>query len=101
LNPEYIGLIERLEAYLRSRNVTIPVQIIKVQEELGEVAEAFVGFMGLNPRKGITHTPEDVALELADVVMTALVGIKMAGFEPDYILGLQAKKAEERLNDAA
>jgi phosphoribosyl-ATP pyrophosphohydrolase len=75
--------------------------MLKVQEETGEVAEAYIGFLGLNPRKGVTHTPYEVSMELADIVITALVAIVMMGFSPDEVLAHQMIKAEDRLNEAA
>lgn len=51
------------------------VRLMKVQEEAGEVAQAFIGFTGANARKGYTHEDLDVAKELADVVITAMVAL--------------------------
>jgi NTP pyrophosphatase (non-canonical NTP hydrolase) len=48
-------------------------RIIKLQEECGEVAQAIIGAMGQNPRKGVTHTLNDVNKEVADVIITACV----------------------------
>jgi hypothetical protein len=46
---------------------------LKVQEEAGEMAQAVIGVLGQNPRKGTTHTWDDVITEAIDVVMSALV----------------------------
>ncbi|MGI5288062.1 MazG-like family protein [Nonomuraea polychroma] len=51
------------------------MQLLKIVEEAGEVAAAYIGMTGQNPRKGVTHTREDVAGELCDVVITALVAL--------------------------
>lgn len=101
LAPEYEELIRRLALYFLDRDVTTTTQLLKLQEEVGEVAAGWIGVLGLNPRKGVTHAREDVAMELADVVITALVGIQMLGFTPDYILAQQVEKTEERLRDEA
>jgi len=53
------------ELHLRRR-------IGKLMEEAGEVAKALGGYTGENPRKGFTHTREDVMKELLDVAVTAL-----------------------------
>lgn len=42
------------------------LQMLKLSEEVGEVAEAVIGAYGTNPRKGTTHTREDVQAELCD-----------------------------------
>jgi len=51
------------------------LQIIKLVEEIGEVAQALIGQQGQNPRKGFSHTREDVAKELCDVIITAMVAL--------------------------
>ncbi len=54
----------------------VPLRILKLSEEVGEVAQAVIGATGRNPRKGITHTWEDVQSELCDVAVTALVALR-------------------------
>lgn len=55
---------------------TMLLRMLKLSEEVGEVAEAVIGVTGQNPRKGVTHTWEDVQAELCDVVITALVALR-------------------------
>ena len=76
------------------------MRILKVTEEAGEVAQAWIGFTGQNPRKGVTHTDREVADELADVALTALVAIESLGFEADEVLRACAIKVLGRLGDA-
>ncbi|MDX3586881.1 MazG-like family protein [Streptomyces europaeiscabiei] len=52
------------------------LRMLKLQEEVGEVAQAVIGATGQNPRKGTTHTWDDVQSELCDVVVTALVALR-------------------------
>jgi NTP pyrophosphatase (non-canonical NTP hydrolase) len=52
------------------------LRVLKLSEEVGEVAQAVVGVTGHNPRKGTTHTWQDVEAELCDVVITALVTLR-------------------------
>jgi NTP pyrophosphatase (non-canonical NTP hydrolase) len=66
-------------------------RVSKVMEEHGEVLEAIVnaqgqavgraiaaliGATGQNPRKGVTHTLDDVRKELLDVALTALCAVE-------------------------
>lgn len=51
-------------------------RIAKVGEEHGEVIAAYIGAIGQNPRKGVTHTLEDVVDELLDVALTALAAVE-------------------------
>jgi NTP pyrophosphatase (non-canonical NTP hydrolase) len=52
------------------------LRMLKLSEEVGEVAQAVIGATGQNPRKGVTHTWDDVESELCDVVITALVALR-------------------------
>ncbi|MFF3815539.1 MazG-like family protein [Streptomyces bluensis] len=52
------------------------LRILKLSEEVGEVAQAVIGATGQNPRKGTTHTWDDVRAELCDVIITALVALR-------------------------
>jgi NTP pyrophosphatase (non-canonical NTP hydrolase) len=66
-------------------------RVAKVAEEVGEVGEAWIdalaissgkliaamiGATGQNPRKGQTHTMDDVTKELLDVALTALCAVE-------------------------
>lgn len=51
-------------------------RIAKITEEAGEVVAAYIGATGQNPRKGTTHTIDDVRKELLDVAITALAAIE-------------------------
>ncbi|MBO2464928.1 MazG-like family protein [Actinomadura violacea] len=57
--------------------VEVPTQtlVLKIAEEVGEVAEAYIGMTGGNPRKGIHKTRVDVLDELADVMLTVAVAM--------------------------
>ena len=48
-------------------------QLLKLTEETGEAAEAFIGMHGLNSRKGVCPSRADLLAELADVIITASV----------------------------
>jgi hypothetical protein len=71
----------RLTEYLGE--VPIEAQLLKLSEEVGEVAEAYIGMRGLNPRKGVSHTEADLLGELADVIITAAVAITRVTGSPD------------------
>lgn len=66
------------------------LRVLKIGEEYGEVAEALHGVMGTNPRKGASHTWQDVEKELSDVIVTAMVAL--ATLTPDA-----GKVLDERL----
>lgn len=53
----------------------VTLRILKIGEEFGEVAAAHIGMTGQNPRKGISATCGDLAGELADVILAALVAL--------------------------
>lgn len=64
-------------------------RLAKVSEECGEVIAAYIGVTGQNPRKGITHKPDDVLKELLDVAITALCAYEhMTGNRGDSLQAL-------------
>ena len=72
--------VDRLRAWLDANRAQggqegLLLRILKLSEEVGEVAEAVIGATGQNPRKGASHTWDDVRSELCDVVITALVAL--------------------------
>ena len=52
------------------------MRVLKLVEEAGEAAAAYIGMVGQNPRKGVTHSLDDLLGELADVAITALCAIQ-------------------------
>lgn len=87
--------VEEIVAWLDSETALPPDQerllrIVKLSEEVGEVGQAVIGATGQNPRKGVTHSWEDVQHELCDVVFAALVALRT--LTPDA-----ARVFEERL----
>lgn len=76
------------------------IRLMKIQEEAGEVAQAVIGFTGANKRKGYTHDEDDVAKELADVVVTAMIALhdwvpSPEQFMKQHLQGLLARIKEE------
>ncbi|MFF0293801.1 MazG-like family protein [Kitasatospora sp. NPDC004614] len=82
MTPDTWDTIGRLVAWLDSNSTVSPEAeivmrtVAKLSEEVGEVAQAVIGVLGQNPRKGITHTWDDVDAELCDVIMTAMVALR-------------------------
>ncbi|WP_405479940.1 MazG-like family protein [Streptomyces anulatus] len=78
-NPDHWSTIRGLVDWLDKENdrteQEITLRILKLGEETGEVAQAWIGVTGQNPRKGITHSVEDVADELCDAIVTASVAL--------------------------
>jgi NTP pyrophosphatase (non-canonical NTP hydrolase) len=75
----------RLDSHFQqSDEMRWTVQALKLQEEAGEVAEAVIGALGANPRKGHSHTWDDVRKETCDVALTALVMLARMGGDPRW-----------------
>ncbi|MGW0763787.1 hypothetical protein ACWD1Y_46320 [Streptomyces sp. NPDC002814] len=74
------------------------MRLLKVSEEAGEAAAAYIGMTGQNPRKGITHTPADVANELVDVIIAAAVALHAFTTAPPAVLDAKLYAAARRLN---
>ncbi|MEU3125853.1 MazG-like family protein [Streptomyces sp. NPDC006874] len=79
ITPDHWTTIRGLVTWLDQQNgrsqQEITLRLLKLSEETGEVAQAWIGTTGQNPRKGITHSVEDVADELCDVIVTAAVAL--------------------------
>lgn len=77
-------------------------RVMKVAEEVGEVNEAMLGWFGENPRKGHTHTSEDVRRELLDVALAALAACAHLDrdSEPEDDLAAHAEWVLDRLSSA-
>ena len=69
--------IQNLTAWLDRHNgraeAEVSARMLKVAEEAGEAAQAWIGMTGHNPRKGISHTMTDVCDELCDVMVAAAI----------------------------
>ncbi|MFJ9416717.1 NUDIX domain-containing protein [Streptomyces sp. NPDC101227] len=59
------------------------LQVLKIAEETGEAAQAVIGLTGTNPRKGLSHTWDDVQAEVADVIITSMVALARMRPDPD------------------
>lgn len=81
-----VAAVERIVSQLNARGNAelaglpeLTLRAFKAAEEAGELAAAVIGVTGQNPRKGVTHTWEDVSAEAIDVAITALVFAESAG----------------------
>ncbi|SMQ15883.1 NTP pyrophosphatase, house-cleaning of non-canonical NTPs [Streptomyces sp. Ag82_O1-12] len=72
------------------------LRILKLSEEVGEVAEAVIGATGQNPRKGVTHTWEDVEAELCDVAITALLALRTLTPEAPEVFARHLERVTRR-----
>jgi NTP pyrophosphatase (non-canonical NTP hydrolase) len=90
------GLVEWLDAANGRTNEEITLRILKLTEEAGEVAQAWIGVTGQNPRKGVTHDRADVADELCDVIVTAAVALTSVAGDPAAHLHAKLAKIAAR-----
>ncbi|MFH8371113.1 MazG-like family protein [Streptomyces sp. NPDC018031] len=74
------------------------MRLMKLAEEAGEVMQAYIGTVGQNPRKGVTHGPEDVAAELCDVILTAAVALHRFTDDPERFLARHASRVMGRID---
>jgi hypothetical protein len=74
----------------RDREAALWGRVSKVGEEFGETIQALIGATNQNPRKGLTHTMDDVTKELYDVALTALCAVVHINPTADPVEGLSA-----------
>ncbi|MET7615433.1 MazG-like family protein [Streptomyces sp. NPDC005408] len=77
------------------------LRMLKLTEEVGEVAQAIIGATGQNPRKGSTHSWRDVESELCDVIITAMVALRTLTPEASEVFGAHLRGVAERSLKAA
>ncbi|MFE2375959.1 MazG-like family protein [Streptomyces sp. NPDC059398] len=78
------------------------LRILKLSEEVGEVAQAVIGATGQNPRKGASHSWQDVEAELCDVIVTAMVALRtLTPDAADVFAGHLERVAARSLNRPA
>ncbi len=81
-------ITRELAAFLDEKAAHLPadqrriLQVLKIGEEFGEAAQAVIGVTGTNPRKGQSHTWDDVAAEVCDVMVSSMVALHRLGI-PD------------------
>lgn len=74
-------------------------RILKLSEEIGEVAQAVIGRNGANKRKGFTHTDEMIAKELADVIITAMVALEDYVIVPEEFFAAHVARIRGRVKE--
>jgi NTP pyrophosphatase (non-canonical NTP hydrolase) len=93
--------VDRLVAWLDAESTLAPdvellLRLMKVSEETGEVAQAVIGVLGQNPRKGFTHTWDDVDSELCDVILTAMVALRTRNADAAEVLNTRLAAVASR-----
>lgn len=105
MNDETVRAVRAAVAWLDAHQGTgrdqQTVRMLKLVEEAGEAARAWIGVLGQNPRHGVTHTVDDVAAELADTALTALVAIESLGLNADQVMADCVAKVLARLDAPA
>lgn len=81
--PTLAALVAWLDTTNGQSDHETAMRLMKVTEEAGEAVAAYIGTVGQNPRKGRTHTADDVAAELCDVALTALVALHSFTDDPE------------------
>jgi NTP pyrophosphatase (non-canonical NTP hydrolase) len=104
MDPDSWPVIDRLVAWLDQGSTLPPetktvLQILKITEEAGEVAEALIGVTGQNPRKGFSHTWSDVEHELCDVIITAMVALTRVNPDARTLFAEHLAVVAERCGD--
>lgn len=89
------------DAHARCDREQRGLRIAKAGQEAGEAMEAWFGVVGNNPRKGVSHTLDDVVDELGDTVLAALIAIASVGRDPAEVLGATVAKCLSRIGAAS
>lgn len=98
MSEEFIDYLIGWSKRWHSRGAGVGDVILKVTEEAGEAAEAYLVLVGFKD-KG-TQTSYGVAKELADVIVAAMVAITTLGWNPADLLEENMVYNKERFPDA-
>ncbi|MEU8322322.1 MazG-like family protein [Nonomuraea sp. NPDC048881] len=94
--------IGELVAWLDRNNGRDPheltLRVMKIGEEFGEAVEARIGELGQNPRKPASHTRQDLADELCDVIVTAMVALTSVVDDPRAVFEAKLRKIADRVS---
>jgi anti-anti-sigma factor len=101
LRPVIAGLSAWLINVGGSDDHQVAMRLMKIGEEFGEVTQAYIGVTGQNPRKGVTHASADVADELCDVIVTAMVALHDHTADPAALFAGKLAKIADRVGVAA
>ncbi|TJZ99695.1 MazG-like family protein [Actinacidiphila oryziradicis] len=91
------ALVSWLDAHNESGPHETAMRLMKLTEETGEVMAAYIGMTGQNPRKGITHTADDVTAELCDVILTAMTALHSFTDDPEAAFAAVVRTRSARL----
>ncbi|MEU5402119.1 MazG-like family protein [Streptomyces sp. NPDC005963] len=72
-------------------------RVLKIGEEFGETVEALHGALGANPRKGKSHTWDDVSKELCDVIVTSMVALATCAPDAPELLDARLQHLVDRV----
>ncbi|MER5546472.1 MazG-like family protein [Streptomyces sp. NPDC001233] len=72
------------------------MRTMKITEEVGEVNQAVIGALAYNPRKGASHTMDDVKKELCDVILTAAVALRTIDKDAEQTFAQNLTRVAER-----
>ncbi|MFC9543059.1 MazG-like family protein [Streptomyces sp. NPDC056956] len=78
------------------REQQVLFQLLKIQEEAGEVAEAAIGAAGQNPRKGHSHSWQDVESEVCDVIVTGMVALMRMNPDAEAVFAKHMHRIADR-----
>ena len=99
LEASYADLVEHLAQHFHTRDLRLDSALQWLTAELGEAMEVRLLMQGLNPRKGFQGDMEDLAAELADVVIMALIAMRMTGCDVQDTLSKHVAKMLGRLEE--
>jgi hypothetical protein len=78
----------------REAEAALWARVGKVGEEFGETIQALIGTTGQNPRKGVTHSMDDVVAELLDTALTAACAVEHITGNHGHALAMLSMKID-------
>ncbi|MEU1816117.1 MazG-like family protein [Streptomyces roseifaciens] len=80
---------------------TLSMRMHKIYEEAGEASQAFIGATAYNPRKGQSHTMDDVKKELCDLIITTMVALRTVDPDAEQTFAANLERVTARSTGSA
>ncbi|MEY9961352.1 MazG-like family protein [Streptacidiphilus sp. MAP5-52] len=93
------GLVAWLDASNGTGEHETAMRLLKVTEEAGEAAQAYINSRGQNPRKGRSGGDHQVADELVDVIVTAFTALYSFAPNPQAHFEAKLRHIRQRVLD--
>ncbi|WP_328749331.1 MULTISPECIES: hypothetical protein [unclassified Streptomyces] len=89
-------LLAALSRFDGFSEVPISKLMLKIGQDFGAACQALIGVRAYNPRKGASHTLEDLVACLCDVIRSSMIALDDVEPEPERTLAANLERVHDR-----